>query len=97
MHYYNIMDKIFYYILKKELPSAKIGDAVHICDAEGRECLYINDIELPFDFPEKYPNWFRPVYREEYEELCRRNFINYGIKYYGVSESEAIKLFDSLC
>ena len=92
-----IMDKVFYYILKKELPSAKIGDCVNIYDADGRRHLFINGIDLPFDFPKKYPDWFHPVYRDEHEKICRTSFINYAIENYGKSESEAIKIFESLC
>lgn len=85
-----------YFILKKELPSAKIGDQVDICPAEGREHLFVNGIELPIDFAKKYPDWFRPVYQDEHEKLCRSNFIKYAFEKYGKSESEAIQILERM-
>lgn len=89
-------ENIVYFILKKELPSAKIGDQVDICPAEGREHLFVNGIELPYDFAVKYPDWFQPIYQLEHEKMCRENFIKYAFETYGKSESEAIPILESM-
>lgn len=68
---------IAYFKLAKELPSAKVGSEVVICDADGRQCLHINEISengvafgegISFDigFAKRYPDWFIPVTEEDF-------------------------------
>jgi hypothetical protein len=66
---------IAYFELAKEIPLSPIGSKVIICDADGRECLVVNGIELPIDTAIKEPDWFTPISIAEHYEMCYENSI----------------------
>jgi hypothetical protein len=79
---------IAYFVLAKDMPSAKAGSIVDICDADGRSCLLLNDeteegtitgerIEFGIGYAKRYPEWFMPVTDEERLTKCKENDIQY--------------------
>ena len=70
---------IVYFELAKEMPLCEIGSRVSICDADGRECLSINGIEMPIDLAIKAPDWFVAVDEEKHQKICYENSIEYFI------------------
>jgi hypothetical protein len=80
-------------LLEKELPGCNIGDVVTIIDADGRECLKINDIEMPIDCAMKHPEWFKHVSYEEHLKNCKNNTVAYLIQK-GKSKEQAEKMYE---
>ena len=68
---------IAYFELAKEMPLSPIGSQVIICDADGRECLIVNGIEMPIDTAMKEPDWFTPISKEEHIKMCHENLIKF--------------------
>jgi len=71
---------VHHFRLSKELPGCKIGDTVNIYDADGRECLSINGIEMTIDYAQKNPDWFLAITFEEHLIDCKENTIKFLMK-----------------
>jgi len=71
---------VHHFRLNKELPGCKIGDMVLICNADGRENLSINGIEMSIDCAQKNPDWFLAITFEEHLIDCKENTIKYLMK-----------------
>lgn len=56
---------IKYFELAKAMPLCPVGSIVSICDADGREALFVNDIHLPIETALKEPEWFIAVYSKK--------------------------------
>jgi len=85
---------IDYFTLAKEIPSGKVGDVVTIIDADGRECLFINQVEFALDYAKKYPEWFTPVTQEEHLKICKENTILYIMENHKKNREEAEVLYE---
>ncbi len=81
---------IAYFRLAKPMPLCPIGSTVFIRDADGRQHLRCNDIELPFDTAINEPDWFTPVSISEYEEEFKEASIQYVIER-GKTREQAIR------
>ena len=85
--------------MKGKDPKIKLEDlkvrllVLCIVDADGRECLIINGIEMPIDFALKYPEWFNPVTIEEHLAICKNNTIKYIMDMFKKTEEEATVIF----
>ena len=85
---------IVYFELAKEMPLCKIGSQVTICDADGRECLWVNGIEMPIDLAIQAPDWFVAVDEDKYQKMCYENSIQYFMLK-GKSREDAKKIVES--
>ena len=89
-----LYSNIYFFKLKKELPGCEINDVVNICEVNGREKLWINGIDFPFDFAHKHPDWFEPVTYAQHEPVFRENTILYFMAT-GRSREDSERLYDS--
>lgn len=85
---------IAYFTLQKELPSCNVGDVVTIVDADGRECLTVNGIEMPIDIAQKHPEWFKAVTEAEHVQACKENTISYLMSEKGKTKDEVESLYE---
>lgn len=88
---------IEYFTLTKEMPGCPIGSVVGINDADGRENLYILNpehaspltIEMHIETAIKYPDWFKPITKEEHIAICKENSILWLMNEKGKTREEA--------
>ncbi len=81
---------IVYFKLAKPMPLCPIGSEVFIHDADGRQHLRCNGIELPFDTAIKEPEWFIAVSRDEFNTNFKEAVVEYWMER-GKTREEAKK------
>lgn len=86
---------IAFFLTLKELPNCPVGSMVVICDADGRECLWCNSIQMPLDTVKLAPDWFKPVTHQEHAQMIKDNFYKYWTAL-GKSEEEIQRAWESL-
>ena|ERR1035437_11019284 len=85
---------VHHFKLSKELPGCQIGDTVSICDADGRENLSINGIEMPIDYAQKNPDWFSPASFEEHLNDCKENTVKFLMKEKNKTRAQAEVIYN---
>lgn len=68
---------VLYFELLQDFPHNPKGSYINICNADGRQQLWGNKIELSIDFALNNEEWFRPVYLEEHEAKCHAGLMSY--------------------
>lgn len=86
---------IAFFLTLKELPNCPVGSMVTISDADGRECLWCNSIQMPLDTAKLAPDWFSPVTHQEHIQMIKDNFYKYWVSL-GKSEEEIKAAWDIL-
>jgi len=87
--------EIQYFQLTKDIPSAEAGDIVTIIDADGRECLLINRIEMPIETAKNHPEWFSPVTKKTHVEQVKSSLLKHYMSL-GKTEAEALNIINNI-
>jgi hypothetical protein len=87
---------VLYFRLAKEMPLCPVGTVVNICEADGREKLYVDSIEMPIDIALRSPDFFVPIDLEQHQKLCYQNTIKYFIDNGRRTRKEAKRLLNEM-
>lgn len=66
-----------YYELLQALPGIKAGEIVAYSHHSIDPLWHVGPFTFPEDYPERYPDWFRPVSRAEHEQRCRESLTSF--------------------
>lgn len=85
---------IAYFELTKDLPGCPAGSSFTVIDNVDDPHIFCGVIRFPVWFPVEHPDWFKPIYMEEYRSNFKKSFIYYAMNERGCSKEEAERRWD---